>query len=588
MSIILNPNIIPKYTSQLYIPPIYKPTITYCKNHCKRELFYDIDMAKTEQQILPINFPKTTVYGYGGLTYSTSNPYGEYVLSTPGPTFFVEKDIPIKVRWNNKIDSPHILGVDPTLHWADPNNIGMDIPKPWPPYPPGFPLAQYPVPLVTHLHGGETRPIYDGFAESWYTFNSINGPTYSTNIYEYLNTQQSTTLFYHDHALGITRLNLYAGLYGAYLISDSKNYLDSMRSPLPCGKFDIPLIILDASFNEDGSLYLDYNGSVPAIHPYWRGTSLGTTNVVNGKVWPNLNIENNAYRFRIVNASLSRFYTLKLSNNQNFIQIATDGGYLSNPVYLNELVLGPAERASIIIDFSNLKVGDEILLLNSSTISSTNPNTTGQVMKFSITKQSYRRPLCLPKFLNYIPKLYETVSKRIVVLNAASNGSSILLNGQLWNSPVSEFPIVGSTQIWEIVNIEGGPHPIHLHLIDFQIYNRQYFDADAYAKDWNSINGTSPLNHPTKVLDPQSYLIGQPILPPENEKGWKDTVICYAGQVTRIIVPIFPNTVDPKFVKPGLNLFKFDPTEEPGYMWHCHIVGHEDNEMMRKMKIVSN
>ncbi len=212
-------------------------------------------------------------------------------------------------------------------------------------------------------------------------------------------------------------------------------------------------------------------------------------------------------------------------------------------------------------------------------------------MQFKIEKCKYKCcPLELPCKLNNIPKLQETVSKRVVVLNASINEGgleALLLNGQLWHAPVSEKPLVGSTQVWEIVNITGGAHPIHIHLISFQVLNRQAMDITAYANDFNNINGPSPLRHPTKIIDPDSYLIGEPINPTASECGWKDTVIAYPGEVTRIIVPMFPNTKNPKDAKPGNNLFPFDPSEFPGYVWHCHLLDHEDNEMMRPMQVVT-
>lgn len=544
--------------------------------------------------MLPDNFPKTKAYGYGGLVYpynyeQCNNKNSEYICSTPGPTFLARTNQPINVIWNNKIKNKHILPIDPTLHWANPNNISKPN-KPWPNYPPGFDLAQFPVPVVTHLHGGETIPKFDGYPNSWFTFNGITGSSYETNKYLYLNKQQSSNLFYHDHALGITRLNVYAGLVGAYIIKDSNNYLDSKEdTPLPNGKFDIPLIIQDKSFNEDGSLNFSSDSLNPNLHPYWRGFIFGNTNLVNGKVWPNLDVHQTAYRFRIVNASNFRFYKFKLSNNKSFIQIGSDSGYLSKPVYIDEITLAPAERADIIIDFSKCSIGEKIILLNINDDRQTDPDTTGQVMRFNVKYSFSNKNLSLPNKLNIIPKLRENVSKKIVTLVPSINEfgfDSLLLDGQRWYSQVSEKPIVGSTQVWEIINMTNGAHPIHIHLINFQVLSRQKIDIKSYSKDWHTINGNPPLNHPTKVIDPNTYLIGNPIFAHENEKGWKDTVVCYPDQVTRIMVPMFPSNIDPSLAFPGKNLFPFDPSQSPGYVWHCHMLEHEDNEMMRPMHIL--
>lgn len=580
---------IPKYNSDLTILPVFKPIYKYdCETHrCIPN--YKIDILQIETQMLPEGYPKTTAYGYGGTVYCDDNKE-KYVASTPGSSFITNTNEPISVKWVNKIDTPHILPVDPTLHWANPNNFVVPE-KPWPPFPPGFPEAQFPVPTVTHLHGGESEPKYDGFPDSWFTFNGIKGPSYETNVYRYLNKQQSSNLFYHDHTLGITRLNVYAGLTGPYIIKDPCNILDcKICSPLPQGKYDIPLVIQDKSFNEDGSLYFPSNGINPDTHPYWRPSFFGNTNVVNGKVWPNLNVKKRPYRFRIVNSSNSRFYTFKLSNNEDFIIIGTDSGYVETPIYTDEITLSPAERIDIIIDFSTFK-DEKVLLLNVNKNSPTDKETTGQVMQFKLEKCKYNcDPLKLPCKLNNIPKLQQNVSKRVVILNSARNEGgleALLLNGQVWGAPVSEKPIVGSTQVWEIVNITGGPHPIHIHLIDFQVLNRQDINSELYAQNFNAINGPSPLKEPTKIIDPDTYLIGDPSKPTPSERGWKDTVIAYPGQVTRIIVPMFPSITNPKNVKLGKNLFPFDPSSFPGYVWHCHLLDHEDNEMMRPMEIIT-
>lgn len=580
---------IPKYTSELDILPVFKPIYEYDYEIKECIPTYKIDILKTETQMLPKDYPKTTVYAYGGIVYSDSCTE-KYVASTPGPSFIAKTNEAISVEWRNKIDSAHILPVDPTLHWANPNNFIVP-PKPWPQFPPGFTQAQFPVPTVTHLHGGESEAKYDGFPDSWFTFNGITGPSYETNIYRYLNQQQSSNLFYHDHTLGITRLNVYAGLAGLYIIKDPCNVLDCEKcSPLPQGKYDIGLVVQDKSFNEDGSLYFPANGVNPDTHPYWRPSFLGNTNVVNGKVWPYLKVEKKPYRFRIVNSANSRFYTFKLSNNENFIIIGTDSGYVEKPMCVKEITLSPAERIDIIIDFSKF-TDEKVLLLNTNENSELDKETTGQIMQFKIEENRHNYcPLILPPILNYIPKLHETVSKRIVVLNTARNEGgleALLLNGQMWSAPVSEKPLVGSTQVWEIVNITGGAHPIHIHLIDFQVINRQDIDSTSYSNDFNAINGPSPLSNPTKIIDPGAYLIGKPTKPTPSERGWKDTVIAYPGQVTRIIVPMFPSVSNPECVKPGDNLFPFDPSSFPGYVWHCHLLDHEDNEMMRPMKIVN-
>lgn len=273
----IDSNQIPKYKSKLTIPPVFKPHYEFDHNRDRDILTYDVDIIEIKTQMLPDGFPKTNGYAYGGIVYDNECCSGRYAASIPGPTFKVNADEEVLVRWHNKLDKPHILPVDPTLHWANPNNMEKPT-EPFNDYPYGYALAQYPIPTVVHLHGGETPGKYDGFPEAWFTHNGKYGEAYETNEYLYLNKQQSSTLFYHDHALGITRLNVYAGLSGFYFLRDPKNDLDNCEcSILPSGCYEIPLMIQDKSFNLDGSLYFSAEGD-SASHPYWRRFFYGNTN----------------------------------------------------------------------------------------------------------------------------------------------------------------------------------------------------------------------------------------------------------------------------------------------------------------------
>ena len=161
--------------------------------------------------------------------------------------------------------------------------------------------------------------------------------------------------------------------------------------------------------------------------------------------------------------------------------------------------------------------------------------------------------------------------------------------GQTFDAPVSETPLVGSTEEWEIVNLTMDTHPIHIHLINFQIKDRQIIDNESYQRDWLELNGGNlPFNHPTKELPVTQYLIYDPIPPKEYEIGWKDTIQANPGEVTRLLIRFAPEDANEEEVMPGVNLFPFNPCIGPNYMWHCHILDHEDNEMMRPMKILCN
>lgn len=593
----LDPNDIPKYVNQLPKPPVYKPCIKrkWCLfGHSKIKHSYTIDISEFDQQILPPGLPQTKVWGYGGLVKDEKTGKTKYSRSAPGATFEAIRGIPVQVKWINKLKGKHLFAVDPTIHWANPNNMPMhNIPKPWPPFPPGFKKAQFPVPIVTHLHGGENESVNDGYPDAWFTFNGKRGPDYKSSKYFYPNKQQSTTLWYHDHALGITRLNVYAGLAGFYLLRDKGHSSLDKKLCLPSGKYEIPLAIQDRMFNTDGSFLFTNVGNIPEVHPYWNPEFFGDTIMVNGKVWPNLNVERHQYRFRVLNGSNARFYNLQMSNGMTFIQIGSDGGFLPKPVELTSLLIAPGERADILVDFSKLTPGTKVRLLNNA--NAPYPDGTpvddnvGQIMQFTVPENVPRpvRPKKLPEKLNNIPRL-KPDTKRILTLNEVmtpDGPTMILLNGQMWMAPISETPRVGSTEEWVIANLTMDTHPIHLHLIQFQLLNREDFDAAGYRKEWEDINGMVPLMHPTIVVPLDKYLSGKQIMPDDNETGWKDTVRMNPNQVTRIRVRFAPQGVPSGGVKPGVNLFPFDPTTEPGYVWHCHILDHEDNEMMRPYKV---
>lgn len=589
----LDPKSIPKYINQLFIPPTFKPIIAKDPITDKEISYnYTVNMTEFMQQILPPSFPKTTVWGYEGKVEDSCTGEISCFRSTPGPTFEAVREIPINVQWVNNITKPNLFAVDPTLHWANPNNMPTPTP-PFLPFPPGYSLAQSPVPLVTHLHGAEVRSDSDGNPDSWFTVGEEKkGSAFSKSRYTYPNTQEPTTLWYHDHALGTTRLGVYAGLAGFYLIRDPNNKISPL---LPSGPYEIPIVIQDRSFNEDGSLLFPSKGNNADVHPYWRPAFLGNTIMVNGTVWPNLDVERRQYRFRILNGSNTRTYNLKLSNDQSFIQIGSDGGFLPFPVPLTELLIAPAERADILIDFSMLQPETTIIMTNDANAPFPNgnppdPETVGQIMQFTILDTCKVPPTKLPAKLNKIPILVPDVPKKILTLNVVigPNGAlELLLDGQKWNAPISELPIVGSTVMWEIVNLTNGAHPIHVHLIQFQIANRQNFNESKYSEQWLKLNGEPPLQHPTIPLPVEPFLEGNPYDPPLNERGWKDTVIIPPGKVTRLKLRFAPQDANPEKVKPGINLFPFDPTFGPGYVWHCHIVDHEDNEMMRPLKVTS-
>jgi spore coat protein A len=646
----LNPKTIPKYTQQLVIPPVYTPTTVMING--KLTDTYQVEMVSGAlQQILPPGFPATSVWAYRGLTNAGVIAY------SPAATFEAKVGTPVQVTWINTITSNYMFSIDPTLHWANPNDIPMDTAMTQamnglaPPYPPGYngvPYtlpgtttvtnpngwnAQAPVPLVTHLHGGEVLSDYDGGPEQWFTQGGLQGADYRSlpgapvngATYEYPNAQQPATLWYHDHALGVTRMNVMSGLAGFYLLRD---VTDPVQAVLPPNQYEVPLAIQDRSFNTDGSLWFPTVGINPTMHPYWMPEFFGNTIMVNGRVWPNLNVDQGWYRFRILDGSNARFYTIALKDQTTglklpFIQIGSDGGYLKAPVTLKELTIAPGERADILVDFSAIAPGTRIIVENKAKApfpagAQPDPQTTGQIMQFTVQANAgYNKglPIALPVTLNptltgaTFPTLpappafvAPNVSPRtlpLVEVMGMLGPLEVLLNGQKWMAPTTEQPRVGDTEDWGIPNLTADTHPIHLHLVQFQLVSRQSFDVAGYTRAWLAANaagsatGMPPWDNTYTPIpvDVTPFLKGKAKPAAPNEQGWKDTVQMNPGEVTVIRVRFAPQnapTTGAGAPTAGTNLYPFDPTlaASPGYVWHCHIIDHEDNEMMRRYKVV--
>ena len=557
-----------------------------------------------------------------------------------------------------------------------------------------------------HLHGGEVPAAIDGGPDFWFTSDGQHGPAFYSKdgntdknwaIYRYPNVQEAAPLWFHDHTLGATCLNVYAGLAGGYLLTDPKLTLPAGLSatglrngalgPNPVDDTTIPLVVQDRMFDTNGQLYFPNTGINPE-HPYWIPEFLGDTIAVNGKVWPYLEVKAQRYRFLLINGSNARSYELTFGNltasNPAIWQIGTDQGYLDKPASVNPLVIMPGERAEFIVDFAGLASGDTLILKNlgpdepfNGTIGNQTPSdpaTTGKVLQFKVvigaaaTDSSFNPAATgatIRKGVDTIVRLVDpttgTLAKNVkpdltreLTLNeiASSGGPlEILINNTRWtgrqpdaNNPgnmttdpdqsgftadgignvLSEMPKEGATEVWEIVNTTMDAHPIHTHLAQFQLLNRQSGNATGYVAAYGAAfpgGGTDPetgLPYPAGVYmaaygsslsyapssasggkyggnpDVTPYLQGSIIPPNPNEAGWKDTVMAPPGMVTRFVVRWAPTDMT---VRPSLSAalhYAFLPNDaipgNPGahfdYVWHCHIVDHEDNDMMRPDAVV--
>jgi spore coat protein A len=524
------PVTLPSYVTPLSIPPVIRP---------KSGATVQIRMRPFRQKVHR-DLPPTTMWGYND--------------SWPGPTFEVRKGQPVSVKWINQLPLKHFLPVDPTIHGAEE----------------GVPEVR----TVVHVHGAQTLPDSDGYPDAWYTADGKLGAAAGANPARFPNEQQATTLWYHDHALGITRLNVYAGLAGFYLIRDEQE--DALN--LPGGRYEIPLMIQDRSFAADGSLR--YPPPQNGTHPMWMQEFFGENICVNGVATPFLEVEPRKYRFRVVNGSNSRFYHLTLVSADSdgkrngrpvdappLRQIGTDGGLLPAPLTLHYLIISPGERFDIVIDFSEHK-GMNLALINDAPA----PYARGgeivpsDVMLFKVTKPLAEKDTSsLPETLVPWSPLdpSQAVRERTLALTEMDrqpDGYTMigLLGQKHWDDPITEDPKAGTTEIWSFANTTADVHPMHIHLVQFQVLNRQPFDAKTYAT-------TGKLN-----------LTGIPMPPESNERpAWKDTIKTYAHYITRVIAKFDLPPGTP--VKPG---------DEFRYVWHCHVLEHEDNEMMRPYKII--
>ncbi len=419
--------------------------------------------------------------------------------------------------------------------------------------------------MMTHLHGAFVAGDSDG--NPAITPNGFGlGDTQS--VY-YPNEQPSTLLWFHDHGLGATRLNVFAGLAGAYILRDEFDTGDEPNPiGIPGGAYEIPLVIQDRQFNSDGTFFYpisDFPGAP------WIGEYFGDVMLVNGKVWPFLNVEPRMYRFRILNGCNARILNLA-AGGVTFWQIGAEGGLFDIPVPVKNLVMAPAERADVIVDFSSF-AGRTLMLMNHKPrrpISNPAPELP-QVMRIQVgTTVTDPGPSTIPSSLpGRAANLGNPLVTRYITLNevAAETADWFLnLNGVHFEDPITETPTVGTIEDWVYINMTEDTHPIHNHLVQFQVVGRTPFDEEAYEEAYGGPNGVPG------GIDPTPFATG-PMEPADpTERGFKDTVKANPGQFTTIRAQYdLPTGV----------------TAPQTYVYHCHILEHEDNDMMRPFTVMA-
>ncbi|WP_411964587.1 multicopper oxidase family protein [Haloferax sp. YSMS24] len=553
--------------------------------------YYEISMTEFQQQVLPSTMgdKPTTLWGYGG-TY-------------PGATIEARPEREVKVKWINELgtdwegnsrNGKHLLSVDDRVHGAD-----HGVPE---------------IRTVVHLHGGVVSELDDGYSEAWVTPDGETIDDYGSNspvpykqTKEYPNRQEPGTLWYHDHALGITRLNVYAGLAGFYLLREP------VENSLPTGEYEIPILLQDRSFEADGSLLYPDGTDDGFEAEFW-----GDVPVVNGKAYPYLEVEPRKYRFRFLNGSNGRTFNLKFYNVGEasyddvpvMEQIGVDLGFLDDVVTVGpggmvpSLLLSGAERADVVVDFSDFE-GEEFFVDNGTGIPYAGEDfvprgdTSIDVDMREMLKIKVTEPLSAPdesipsdQFLKLIgraidrydfePPVIDSGVTRTFTLDSTTldvgediDYDSHFLDLSLWSDEDAVVkPTLDTSEVWQFVNMTGDSHPIHIHLVDMEVLDRHEFE-------WlDEEHGGDAAGAYGEAAEP--YVNGETTDRPD----WEDYV-----EFTNVVNPPTPNNAvkkDTVLVNPNEMLrVKAAFTGFPGrYVWHCHILEHEDQEMMLPYEVV--
>jgi len=511
-----------------------------------------------------------------------------------GPTIEAQKNRPVVIKFKNNLplteaQHPLAASIDPTV--PDPAMYKS---------PDGTPLPGGRA--VPHLHGGFTPPQFDGHPHAWFTpatvanghnrgshYGSLPGTALNETIFAYSNQQPAAMLWYHDHAMGITRLNVYAGLAGLYFVRDQFDTgVAGTGLNLPAGPYEVPLVLQDKQFNANGTLFYPTVG-ITAVHPVWVPEFFGDTAVVNAVAYPYFAVQPRRYRFRVVNGAQARFFNFWIDDGVApipFWVIGMEQSLLPAPVPLTKFLIAPGERADIIVDFANYK-GKNLIMKNNAKAPYPGGKAGGvsQIMQFRVGATAVTDTSANPAtlVLPAVPRLAPTAGApmREIVMKEDLDPVTGLpidmkLNGKWFDDgTVDELPKVNNTEIWQYINLTVDAHPMHMHLVKFQVYNRQPFNAAAYTTAWLAWKAGAG---PKPILS--NFFAGPAVLPPPDEMGWKDTAKAYPGEILRVIAKFEVQSGD----LPGIPGTAAQLPAE--YVYHCHILEHEENEMMRPFQVV--
>lgn len=489
--------------------------------------FYELSIEEFERQVHP-DLPPTTFWGFEG--------------TVPGPVIRTRRHERVKLRFDNSaLPSDHLLDVDERIAGTSPEDYDdHDGPVPE-------------VRTVVHQHGLNAEWQSDGHAEAWKSPGGVTGPGFVKHVHDLPNRQRRMTSTYHDHALGISRLNNYAGLNGFYIIEGDREG----KLGLPAGEYDVPIMLQDRAFEADGSLH--YPSEFVA-------NFAGDTAFVNGAVWPYMEVEPRRYRFRLVNQSNGRTFSLGLENEDGgeaptMYQFAPDHGYLEDVVSfghdgdMESLVVAPFERAEVVVDFSGHE-GETLTVTNDAAFpyagraehggggdDEDHGTDLGELLQFRVSDPGQDvaddsvdpRTLDLPTQSGYQENAVAETRHMTLEMDMVDGLPTHMLNGKTYHDGGEHAkPQLGTTEVWEFDNRTHHTHPMHVHLVDFEVVGR----------------GPDGTHEP---------------LP--NERGHKDTVRVDPGETVRILTRF------------GDFTGKFP--------WHCHIMEHEEQSMMRMFEVVT-